>query len=133
MTLLVLLTGATRTRIVASHFGCRVHDRINGLVVLARFAGLHLLSRRVFNRRRDILLQFMLESFALSAIGGLAGVAMGILIAKAVAASAGWPTLVQVWSILLATGVAVSVGLVSGIYPAIRASRLDPIDSLRYE
>ena len=89
--------------------------------------------RAVGARRRDILVQFILESFALSAFGGLAGVLMGILIAKAVAASAGWPTLVQVWSILLATGVAVTVGIVSGLYPAVRASQLDPIESLRYE
>ena len=89
--------------------------------------------RAVGARRRDILVQFILESFALSAFGGLAGVLMGILIAKAVAASAGWPTLVQAWSILLATGVAVTVGVVSGLYPAIRASKLDPIESLRYE
>ena len=89
--------------------------------------------RAVGARRRDILLQFILESFAISAIGGLVGVLMGILIAKAVAASAGWPTLVQVWAILLSTGVAVGVGIISGLYPAIRASNLDPIESLRYE
>ena len=89
--------------------------------------------RAVGARRKDILLQFILESFAISAIGGLVGVLMGILIAKAVAASAGWPTLVQAWAVLLSTGVAVSVGIVSGLYPAIRASNLDPIESLRYE
>ena len=50
-----------------------------------------------------------------------------------VAASAGWPTLVTLWSILLATGVAMTVGLTSGIYPAFRAANLDPIDSLRCE
>ena len=89
--------------------------------------------RAVGARRQDILFQFVIESFALSAIGGMAGVLMGLLIAKAVAASAGWPTLVQMWAILLAVGVAVSVGLASGIYPAVRAANLDPIDSLRYE
>ncbi|MEM6793393.1 MAG: ABC transporter permease [Acidobacteriota bacterium] len=89
--------------------------------------------RAVGAKKRDIMVQFVFESFALSAIGGLAGIAMGVLIARVVAASAGWPTLVQAWSIVLATGVAVSVGLVSGIYPAYRAAHLDPIDSLRYE
>ena len=58
---------------------------------------------------------------------------MGLAIAAAVAASAGWPTEVRAWSILLATGVAMAVGLSSGIYPAVRASNLDPIESLRYE
>jgi putative ABC transport system permease protein len=89
--------------------------------------------RAVGARRKDILLQFIVESFALAFIGGLAGIAMGIAIAKIVAASAGWTTIIQMWSVLLATGVAVSVGLVSGIYPAIRAAELNPIDALRWE
>ncbi|MEM7349835.1 MAG: ABC transporter permease [Acidobacteriota bacterium] len=89
--------------------------------------------RAVGARRNDIRFQFIVESFALSAIGGVAGILMGLGIAQAVAASAGWPTEVRVWSILLATGVAMGVGLSSGIYPAVRASNLDPIESLRYE
>ena len=89
--------------------------------------------RAVGARRSDIRFQFIVESFALSALGGLFGVAMGVLIAKAVAVSAGWATLVRIWSILLATGVAMAVGLASGIYPAVRASEVDPIESLRYE
>ncbi len=89
--------------------------------------------RAVGARRKDILFQFIVESFSLSALGGLAGILMGVAIAQAVAASAGWPTLVTLWSILLATGVAMAVGLTSGIYPAFRAANLDPIESLRYE
>ncbi len=89
--------------------------------------------RAVGAKRADIRFQFIVESFALSAIGGLAGILMGLGIAQVVAASAGWPTEVEVWSILLATGVAMGVGLFSGIYPAVRASNLDPIESLRYE
>ena len=89
--------------------------------------------RAVGAKRGDILFQFIVESFALSALGGLAGILMGILIAQVVAASAGWATLVTLWSILLATGVAMTVGLASGIYPAFRAANLDPIESLRYE
>ena len=89
--------------------------------------------RAVGARRSDIRFQFIVESFALSAIGGLAGILMGLGIARVVAASAGWPTEVRAWSILLATGVAMGVGLCSGIYPAVRASKLDPIESLRYE
>ncbi len=89
--------------------------------------------RAVGARQRDIRFQFIVESFALSAIGGIAGILMGLAIAAVVAASAGWPTQVELWSILLATGVAMAVGLSSGIYPAMRASQLDPIESLRYE
>ncbi len=89
--------------------------------------------RAVGARQQDIRFQFIVESFALSAIGGLAGILMGLAIAAVVAAAAGWATEVQAWSILLATGVAMAVGLSSGIYPAVRAAKLDPIESLRYE
>jgi putative ABC transport system permease protein len=89
--------------------------------------------RAVGAKRRDILLQFIVESFSLSAVGGLVGVLLGILIARMVAAAAGWTTLITVWSVILGTGVALVVGLLSGFYPAYRASNLDPIESLRYE
>jgi putative ABC transport system permease protein len=89
--------------------------------------------RAVGARRRDILYQFIIEAFTLSALGGASGVLMGLAIAKAVAFSAGWPTMVTLWSVTLATGVALVVGVASGLYPAVRASRLDPIESLRYE
>jgi putative ABC transport system permease protein len=89
--------------------------------------------RAVGARRRDILEQFLVESFAISALGGAIGVLMGLGIARAIAASAGWPTVVTPWSILLAVGVAVAVGMISGLYPARRAADLDPIESLRYE
>ncbi len=84
-------------------------------------------------RGLDIRRQFLIESFAISAIGGLVGIAAGVLLAKVVAASAGWPTVVTLTSIALSTGVSVLVGLVSGIYPAARAAALDPIEALRYE
>jgi putative ABC transport system permease protein len=84
-------------------------------------------------RRRDIRFQFVVEAFALSAVGGLMGIVLGIAIAKTVAASAGWPTVVTAWSLLLSTGVSAAVGLASGLYPAVRASHLDPIEALRYE
>jgi putative ABC transport system permease protein len=84
-------------------------------------------------RQKDIRFQFMIESFTLSAVGGLVGIVVGVAIAWAVAASAGWATEVTIGAILLSTGVAVTVGLVSGIYPAVRAARLDPIEALRYE
>jgi putative ABC transport system permease protein len=84
-------------------------------------------------RRRDIHTQFVIESFAISALGGIAGIVIGIALARTVAAFAEWPTVVSIWSIVLATGVSVAVGWVSGIYPATRAAKLDPIEALRYE
>ncbi len=91
------------------------------------------LRRAVGARRGDIRSQFIIESFAISLLGGVAGVVMGVAIAKVVAAWAEWPTVVTAFSILLSTSVSVAVGLVSGIYPAVRAADLDPIDALRYE
>jgi putative ABC transport system permease protein len=89
--------------------------------------------RAVGARRLDIRNQFIIESFSISALGGILGIAVGLLIAKAVAAYAGWPTVVTIASIVLSTGVSIAVGLASGIYPAVRAAELDPIDALRYE
>jgi putative ABC transport system permease protein len=89
--------------------------------------------RAVGARRADIRLQFIIESFTISLLGGVAGVVMGVAIARVVAAWAGWPTVVTAVSILLSTGVSVVVGLASGIYPAVAAADLDPIDALRYE
>jgi len=89
--------------------------------------------RAVGARRLDIRNQFIIESFSISVLGGVSGIAAGLLIARAVAAYAGWPTVVTLASIVLSTGVSIAVGLASGIYPAVRAAALDPIDALRYE
>ena len=89
--------------------------------------------RAVGARRRDIRFQFLLTAFALSLFGAAAGITLGLGIANVVAAYAEWPTVVTAGSILLSTGVSISVGLVSGLYPALRAARLDPIEALRYE
>ena len=90
--------------------------------------------RRAMGARQvDIRNQFVLEAFAITVTGGLLGIAMGLAIAKGVAAYAGWKTIVTFWSIALSVGVSVAVGLVFGIYPAMRAARLDPVEALRYE
>jgi putative ABC transport system permease protein len=73
------------------------------------------------------------NAFTLSAFGGVAGVLVGIAIARVVSIYAGWPTVVTLSSIALSTGVSIAVGLVSGLYPAIRAANLNPIEALRYE
>jgi putative ABC transport system permease protein len=89
--------------------------------------------RAVGARSSDIRFQFIVESFAISLIGGVAGIVAGLALARGVAAYAGWQTIVTGASIILATGVAMTVGLASGIYPAARAAALDPIEALRYE
>ncbi|PRQ06073.1 ABC transporter permease [Enhygromyxa salina] len=95
-----------------------------------RAIGIH---RAVGARRRDIRFQFLATSFSLSFVGGLAGVALGVAIAHVVAVSAGWPTVVTTASIALSLGVSVFVGVVSGLYPAMRAAALNPIEALREE
>jgi putative ABC transport system permease protein len=89
--------------------------------------------RAVGARQIDIRNQFVVEAFTITAVGGVLGIVMGVAIAKGVAFYAGWKTIVTVFSIILSVGVSVGVGLVFGIYPALRAARLDPIESLRYE
>ena len=89
--------------------------------------------RAVGAKRRDVVVQFLVESFSISALGGVIGVAMGMFISRAIAAAAGWPTVVTTLGILIAVGVALTVGVVAGLYPARRAAELDPIEALRYE
>ena len=89
--------------------------------------------RAIGATRSDIRAQFVIESFAISLIGGVAGIIIGIVLARIVAAYAGWPTVITIWSLVLSTGVSITVGLVSGIYPAARAAELNPIEALRYE
>ncbi len=70
--------------------------------------------------------QFVMEAFAVTVTGGLLGIAMGLAIAKGVAACAGWKTIVTLWSIVLSVGVSAAVGLVFGSYPAMRAAASTP-------
>ncbi len=89
--------------------------------------------RAVGARRGDIRFQFLVASFSISSLGGLFGIALGLAIAEVVATYADWPTVVTASSIAVSTGVSMAVGLVSGLYPAVRAAALDPIDALRRE
>jgi len=84
-------------------------------------------------RRRDILMQFLIESTTLSVIGAAVGVLVGVAAAILVARLAGWPTLIEPESIVLAVGVSGVVGVFFGLYPARRASTLNPIEALRHE
>jgi putative ABC transport system permease protein len=80
----------------------------------------------------DILIQFMIEAVLLSVIGGLIGVILGISASMISSSFTNWPSVVSVTSILLSFGFAAMVGIFFGIYPARKASQLDPIESLRY-
>jgi putative ABC transport system permease protein len=84
-------------------------------------------------RRKDILNQFLIESTTLSTLGAAVGVGLGIAFAKVIAALSPLPAAVEVWSIFLGVGVGAGVGIISGIYPASRASLLDPIAAMRQE
>jgi ABC-type antimicrobial peptide transport system permease subunit len=84
-------------------------------------------------RRRHILLQFLIEAITLSLIGGLMGIALGVAGSEAISYFAEWRTLVAPESIVLAFGFAAAIGIFFGFYPARKASRLDPIEALRYE
>jgi putative ABC transport system permease protein len=84
-------------------------------------------------RRRDILAQFVVESATLSAVGAVLGIGLGIALAFVVKAFTPLPAAVAPWSIAVGVLLGVSVGIVAGVYPASRASRLDPIVALRAE
>ena len=84
-------------------------------------------------RRRDILLQFLAEAVALAGVGGIIGIGLGVAAARTVAQVNHWPVLVSASAILLALGFSAGVGIFFGFYPAWRAARMDPIESLRHE
>jgi len=84
-------------------------------------------------RTKDILFQFLIEAVALSCLGGLIGIALGVASSRAISAGAGWPVLVSPVSVFLAVAFAALVGVGFGFYPAWKASHLDPIEALRYE
>jgi putative ABC transport system permease protein len=91
------------------------------------------LRRAIGAKKLDIRMQFMAEAIGISLAGGIIGVGLGFGISKLVAAYSGWSTIITPASIALSFGVSSMVGLIFGIYPAVQASNLDPIECLRYE
>jgi putative ABC transport system permease protein len=84
-------------------------------------------------RRRDIIWQILTESVTLSTFGGVVGTTLGFLLAIGVSSVTPLPAAVQVWSIMMGLGITAAVGLFFGLYPAMRAAALDPIEALRRE
>ena len=84
-------------------------------------------------RRNDIVRQFLTESVLISVGGGLLGIGFGFFLAWLIARTAEWKTIVTTASVLIAFGVSMAVGVIFGIYPAMKASRINPIEALRYE
>jgi ABC-type antimicrobial peptide transport system permease subunit len=91
------------------------------------------LRKAVGARRSDISMQFLAESVALTFLGGLIGVALGIGVSVGLSSLAGITTQVSVPSVLLAAGVSIGIGVVFGYYPALRAARMNPVEALRYQ
>jgi len=82
-------------------------------------------------RRRDVVWQFLTEAMTLTGAGGVIGVFLGVALSFALSAVV--PSAVPLWAVFLGVLASMSVGLFFGLYPAIKAARLDPVDSLRYE
>ena len=89
--------------------------------------------RAIGARRSDIVRQFVIEAILISFAGGSLGVVLGVVMSHLIAWLAGWNTVVTIGSILLAFLVSISVGLIFGTYPAVKATRLDTVAAIRYE
>lgn len=89
--------------------------------------------RAIGARRKQIIGQFLIETVVLSVTGGMIGIGIGLLIPWLITMFAGMPTVVTMWSVLLSVVISIGVGVVFGMYPAMRAANLDPIVALRHE
>lgn len=83
--------------------------------------------------RKDVVRQFLTEAMLISFVGGGIGIMFGFGMSRVIALLAGWSTIMTMSSILIAFFFSVSIGLVFGIYPAMKAAKLDPVEAIRYE
>jgi putative ABC transport system permease protein len=89
--------------------------------------------RAIGAKRRQIVMQFLIETMVLSTLGGFIGIGIGVTIPLLVTYFSGMPTIVPMYSLVLSVGISMGVGILFGIYPALRAANLDPIEALRHE
>ena len=89
--------------------------------------------RAIGARKSRIVVQFLINTCVLSLCGGLAGLIVGVAIPVMITFFSGMPTLIRAYSLFLAFGISAGVGIVFGLYPALRAASLDPIEALRHE
>lgn len=89
--------------------------------------------RAIGAKQRQIIAQFLIETVVLSFSGGLIGIGLGLFIPWLITQIVNMPTVVSLYSLVLSLGISVSVGIIFGIYPAVRAAKLDPIEALRHE
>jgi len=89
--------------------------------------------RAIGAKRRQIISQFLIETVVLSTLGGMIGIGLGLLIPWLITIFAGMPTVVTLKSVILSVGISISVGIIFGLYPAVRAANVDPIVALRHE
>jgi putative ABC transport system permease protein len=89
--------------------------------------------RAVGAKRNDIMRQFLIEAVTICLLGCTVGLVLGLVISRAIAFYAGWPTIVSIFSIVLSIGVSSTVGIVFGLFPAHKASTVNVIEALRYE
>ena len=91
------------------------------------------LRKAIGARKRDIRLQFLIESAMLTFTGGIAGVLVGVSVSVLITVVAGWTVVISAFSILLSTTVSILIGVTFGLWPAVQASRMNPIEALRWE
>ena len=84
-------------------------------------------------RRGDITWQFLFEAMTLTGLGGVIGILLGWLLVLVVGGVLDWRAVVPLWAVLVGFGVSLAIGLVFGVWPALKAARLDPVVALRYE
>src|SRR5579864_8305721 len=128
-TLTILLGGVAAVSLVVGGIGI-MNIMLVSVTERTREIGIRL---AIGARPNDILMQFMLEAVVLSVLGGLIGILIGSGVALLMPIIAGWAILLPWRAIVLAFGVSAAIGIFFGIYPARKASRLDPIEALRYE